>query len=51
MMTRDKILKEKDRVQKRMWKEAGETVSGYMELVHKRAKRIKKSSARKTVAA
>ncbi len=49
-MTRDKILKEKDRVQKRMWKEAGETVSGYMELVHKRAKRIRKSGTGKTMA-
>jgi hypothetical protein len=50
IMIRDKILREKDRVQKQMWREAGGSASVYVELVHKRAQEIKRASSRKTVA-
>lgn len=48
-MIRDKILREKDRVQKQLWKEAGETSSGYVALVHERAKAIKSAGSKKAV--
>ena len=42
-MPRDKILLEKDRVQKKLWRDGGRTVSGYMALIHKKAKELRKS--------
>ena len=44
-MTRDKILREKDRVQKQMWKEGGGSASGYVALIHKKAREIKRASS------
>lgn len=46
-MKRDKILLEKDRVQKQLWKEAGETAYGYVALIHKRAREIKRTGSTK----
>ena len=42
-MKRDKILKEKDRVQKEMWKEAGRNISSYLQLVHEKAKELRRA--------
>ena len=45
-MKRDKILIEKDRVQKKLWAEAGKTVSGYLALIEKKADILRRSGLR-----
>jgi hypothetical protein len=47
-MERDKILKEKDRVQKRLWKEAKRSSSGYAALVHRKAQKVRETASGKT---
>ena len=42
-MKRDQLLREKDRVQQRMWEEAGKDVSAYVALVHRKAMEMRRS--------
>lgn len=42
-MKRDKILVDKDRVQKKLWEEAGSTVAGYVALVHRKADALRRA--------
>jgi hypothetical protein len=39
-MTRDKLLLQKDAVQRKLWKEAGQSVSQYVSLIHERASKL-----------
>jgi hypothetical protein len=43
---RDHILREKDRVQKRLWREAGKDTAAYVALVHDRARELRKSGVK-----
>ena len=45
-MARDKILLEKDRVQKKLWQAGGKSISGYIELVHQKAKELQQVGAK-----
>ena len=45
-MKRDKILVAKDKVQKKLWKEAGGTVAGYIALIQQKAEAIRRSGLR-----
>lgn len=45
-MTSEKILKEKDRVQEELWKEAGRGIRAYTKLVHKKAEELKRSGTK-----
>jgi len=42
-MNRDRVLLEKDRVQKKLWQEAGRNVSGYLALIHLEALKLRRS--------
>ena len=42
-MKRDKVLVEKDRIQRRLWEESGRTVAGYIALLHRKAEAIRSS--------
>ena len=45
-MMRDHILKEKDRVQKMLWREAGKDTAAYVSLVYERARELGKSGVK-----
>jgi len=42
-MKRDKVLVEKDRVQKKLWDEAGQTVAGYIHLIQLKAAALRRA--------
>lgn len=44
-MERDKILKDKDRVQQQLWKEAKKSSSGYAALIHKKAQKVREATS------
>ena len=45
-MMRDRILQEKDRVQKKLWREAGKDTAAYVLLVHERARELGQSGVK-----
>ena len=47
MAARDKLLIEKDRVQKRLWKESGKTGIEYVELIHKKALSLRETNSKR----
>ena len=46
MIARDKLLREKDRVQKRLWKESGKTGIEYVALIHKKALNLRATNSK-----
>jgi len=42
-MERDKILKEKDKIQQQLWNEAKKSTTGYAALVHTKAQKVLES--------
>ena len=40
-MKRDELLQTKDQIQKRLWREAGKSASGYVSLVHEKAESLR----------
>ena len=42
-MKRDKVLLEKDRVQKELWAQAGRTAKGYLALIQKKAQELRRT--------
>jgi len=42
-VSRDRILREKDRVQRQLWRESGGDTAGYVSLVHDRARKLRQS--------
>ena len=45
-MKRDRILREKDRVQKQLWRDAGKDTAAYVALVHERARELRKAGVK-----
>lgn len=43
-MQRDELLVEKDKVQKKLWCEAGRDASAYAALIHEKAKKFQRRS-------
>ena len=51
MMARDKLLIEKDRVQKRLWKESENADTEYASLIHQKALNLRKINSKRYAAA